>query len=44
MTNINDKLPQIDDEYINYAEVFQNVDKFKQIMCWYGCAIREVRT
>ncbi len=43
-TNINDKLPQIDNEYINFAEAFQNVEKFKQIMCWYGCAIREVRT
>ena len=43
-TNINNKMPQIDDDYINSAEAFQNVEKFKQIMCWYGCAIREVRT
>ena len=37
-------IPPIDDDYMNYADAFQDLDKFRQVMCWYGCAIREVRT
>lgn len=25
-------------------EIFKHFDKFNQVMCWYGCAIREVKT
>lgn len=34
-------------EVINYrndSDVLKNLEKFNQVMCWYGCAIREVRT
>ena len=41
---LNEDFPLIDKEYIDFAEGFKNLEKFKQIMCWYGCAIREVRT
>ncbi|MDE7432397.1 MAG: GTP pyrophosphokinase family protein [Lachnospiraceae bacterium] len=28
----------------NSSGALKNIEKFNQIMCWYGCAIREVRT
>lgn len=28
----------------NDSGALKNIEKFNQIMCWYGCAIREVRT
>lgn len=28
----------------NDSDALKNIEKFNQIMCWYGCAIREVRT
>ena len=34
-------------EVINYrndSDVLKNLEKFNQVICWYGCAIREVRT
>ena len=31
-------------DYRNSNETIQMFEKFNQIMCWYGCAIREVRT
>lgn len=34
-------------EVINYrndSDALKSIEKFNQIMCWYGCAIREVRT
>ncbi len=28
----------------NDSDALKSIEKFNQIMCWYGCAIREVRT
>ena len=43
-SNLSEEMAMLNDNVIDLSKTFKNIDKFKQLMCWYGCAIREVRT
>lgn len=43
-SNLSEEMAMLNDNVIDLSKIFKNIDKFKQLMCWYGCAIREVRT